>query len=117
MTVAEINKLIQELPSEERGKVSDTYHDFDTLYEFRNILFVHLINWCSDKAWKASKNADGQKWDGWFVAGIFPEPGQQITFHLPDKYWDSLNGILTFDVNPFYDGHSSEDVLNRLKTL
>ncbi len=117
MTIDQINKLIQELPPEKKGDVNDGYHSMDELYEFRNILFVNLIKCYSNDAWKASKNADGQKWDGWFVAGIFPEAGKQITFHLPDKYWDNLNEILTFEINPFYDGHSSLDVLNRLKLL
>jgi hypothetical protein len=44
MNVAEINKLIQDLPSEERGEVSDGYHDFNTLYEFRKVYNAALFN-------------------------------------------------------------------------
>jgi predicted DNA-binding ribbon-helix-helix protein len=114
--VTEINFHIQSL--ENKGKVSDGYHTFNELYECRNLLFAALVKQLKDKAWKASKNAGGEKWPGLFVVGIFPEEGKQITFHLPEKpFWDILNDITTYDINPFFDGHTAENVRNRIKDL
>lgn len=114
MTIREINQRISKLP--DRGQVSDGYHTFDELYAVRCLLFVVLIQTGKYPAWKAKANDDGQKWEGWFVAGINPEPGQQITFHLPIKYWDRLP-VNEYDVNPYYDGHNSADVAMRLERL
>lgn len=113
MTVPEINEQIKLLPTG-ANDVSDGYHTFGELYEARCLLFVALIQSYPTKAWRASRNADGQKWDGWFVCGLQPQPGSQITFHLPERYWAHLDGIETHDINPYYDGHTSQDVVDRL---
>ena len=44
MTAVEVNKLIQELPSEERGKVSDGFHSFSELYTHRCQLWITLCS-------------------------------------------------------------------------
>lgn len=113
MTLADINAAIAE-SNIDRGQVSDGYHTFGELYEARCLLFVALIQAHKDKAWRASRNADGAKWEGWFVCGIQPQAGSQITFHLPEKFWTTLDGIETHDMNPYFDGHSSKDVIDRL---
>jgi hypothetical protein len=97
-----------------RHQFSDGYHAFEELYEHRYALFVALINSNRTQAWRALANADGQKWEGWFIAGLFPEEGQQITYHLPMRFWESLDGVPWFEVNPYFDGHTSEDVIKRL---
>jgi hypothetical protein len=100
-----------------KGQFSDGYHTFEELYEHRYALFVALIKSNRDKAWRATANADGQKWEGWFVAGLFPKEGDQITYHLPMRFWEELDSIESFEVNPYFDGHTSEDVLKRLMEL
>jgi len=114
MTVAEINAAIAAAEID-RNMISDGYHTFGELYEARCLLFVALIQAHKSKSWRASRNADGQKWEGWFVCGIQPQAGRQITFHLPEKFWASLDGIETHDVNPYFDGHTGADVLKRLE--
>lgn len=118
MTVQEVNQIISNEKKNglDSSYISDGYHTFDELYEARCLLFVALIQTGKFPSWKASANHDGQKWDGWFVAGIFPEDGRQITYHLPDKYWDRLD-VEAHDINPYYDGHDSNEVLHRLNDL
>jgi len=105
------------LQTKDKSKFSDGYHSFEELYEHRYSLFIALINSNRTQAWRALANADGQKWEGWFIAGLFPEEGKQITYHLPMRFWEALEGVPWFDVNPYFDGHTSEDVINRLKSL
>jgi hypothetical protein len=100
-----------------KSQFSDGYHTFENLYEHRYALFVALINSNRTHAWRALANADGEKWEGWFIAGLFPEEGKQISYHLPMRFWEALDGVPWFEVNPYFDGHTSEDVINRLKSL
>jgi hypothetical protein len=115
MTTSEINEAILSLDA--TSDVSDGHHTFGELYDFRNLLFVIILQTHPLASWRAAKNADGSLWDGWFVAGINRAPGEQITFHLPLRLWHSLDMIETHDVNPYFDGHTSSDVLDRLKSL
>ncbi len=56
--------------------------------------------------------------DGWFILGINEARGKQITYHLPNKYWKEVSQFAdVLDEAPEFDGHSSEDVLNRLAKL
>ena len=109
----------------ETGQVSDGYHTFDELYEHRYLLFLVLLDvWKEDcdyewLPWKSKTHwMDGKLvpvWDGWFVAGMKTRTGQ-ITYHLPIKYWDKCN-VEHLEEMPAYDGHSSQDVLQRLEAL
>lgn len=97
------------------GQVSDGYHTFDELYEHRCILFVALCLAHPDLAWKARQHADGSEMPGWFIAGM-KLPTGDVTYHLPDDHWDLLRGVKIFhDGAPAWDGHTSEDVVNRLR--
>lgn len=57
------------------------------------------------------------KFDGWFVLGYGYIEGEQITYHLPLSKWDECNFAKTLDKAPKFDGHTSEDVLERIKKL
>ncbi len=139
MTVAEINKLIQELPSEERGKVNDGYHDFDTLYEFRKVYNAALFNqWALlletvpgqfdtngmnlirvkydvHKSWR---HHDGELCFGgdWFIV-VAVLPTGQISNHYHAKDWSLFRVPEVEKAKYEFDGHTSECVLNRLKQL
>lgn len=117
------------------GEVSDSFHTFNELYEHRYLLFCmasrlafdlglrgapeHLYCWKSRKHW-----IDGELvpvWDGWFVAGIAlsgfvynKEKEKMITYHLPLEYWDLFLGIEREQAPP-HDGHTSQDVIERLR--
>lgn len=120
----DLEALVTDVEREAREideNTSDGYHTFKELYEHRHTLFVSLMNLLSDtkraeKAWKSNKHHDGSMYDGWFIAGIGIEKGDQITYHLPLKYWDKLK---TNNRNraPKWDGHTSKDVIDRLTNL
>lgn len=57
------------------------------------------------------------KYYGWFILGINREKGKQISYHVPLKRWKETDFAQTLDKAPKFDGHTSQDVLNRLKTL
>lgn len=105
------NQLI--LPCEV-GQVSDGDHTFEELYDHRNTLFLALL--CQLKfAWYSRLHSDGTSFDGWFIAGIDLIEGQQITYHLPDKYLPlAEQHLLYLQKAPAWDGHTSSDVLDRL---
>jgi hypothetical protein len=110
MSILERNILILPCPV---GKVSDGFHTFDELYAHRQILFVKLMNFHPDKSLKSRKHEDGSMYEGdWFVAGMSLPTGD-ITYHLEGKCWDMVK-VQELDFAPAWDGHKSEDVLNRL---
>lgn len=115
---------------EEDMECSDGYHTFTELYDHRITLFIALCKYISDsgqyaeymhapKVWRAKKHSDGElAFTGkWFVLGIGKEEGEQITYHLPISRWNQTDFAETLDRAPKWDGHSSNDVLKRLKTL
>jgi hypothetical protein len=120
-----INHMIKESGAD-TNLISDGYHTFGELYDHRIQLFIRtcwLESFIADNAaednpvWKSKFHSDGSTWPGWFVLGINKEPGKQITYHLPMSYWDECSVAETLDQAPEFDGHTSADVLQRLKYL
>lgn len=118
-----INVLIKDLDT---NKISDGYHTFGELYEHRIALFIALCKRLSclpgdfktpydSMVWRSLKHSDGTVWDGWFILGIGVEPETQITYHLPFSKWDECRFAHTLIQAPEWDGHTSDDVLKRLK--
>jgi hypothetical protein len=107
--------------------ISDGYHTFGELYEHRIVLFIALCREIANnpayqdgqksKVWKSMAHSDGSAWKGWFIMGLGQEQGEQITYHLPIKYWDETNFANTIAQAPSFDGHSSNDVLSRISKL
>ncbi len=101
------------------GKVSDGYHTFEELYEHRCLLFLAFQSlWrrdalARDQAWKSRRHHDGTSYDGWFIAGMALPQGQ-ISYHIPEKYWD-LCDAPERETAPEWDGHTSQDVIERLR--
>jgi hypothetical protein len=93
------------------GQISDGYHTFDELYEHRHALFGALIKVYG--GWKSLCHDDGTNYDGWFIAGINLPTGT-ITYHLPISYWKTFPGE-ELNMAPYWYGHTSNDVINRLK--
>jgi len=109
-----------------RNCICDGFHTFDELYEHRIRLFISLCEFFiqgkpihdNRNVWKSWLHSDGSRYYGWFVMGIGKEFGNQITYHLPSKYWEECDKFTeTLEKAPEYDGHTSEDVLERLKNL
>lgn len=97
------------------GETSDGYHTFNELYEHRHMLFMALCTICHGVSWKSKKHNDGTEMEGWFIAGLINPENKQITYHLPIRLWDSFH-VYEFSIAPKWDGHTSADVLERLKS-
>ena len=95
--------------------VSDGYHTFRELYEHRYRLFLALMQAYYPLACKSLKNHNGSQWEGWFIAWIRLPTGQ-ISYHLPMRFWDECPGAI-HETCYDYDGHTSADVLERLKRI
>lgn len=111
---------------EENMEVSDGYHTFDELYDHRITLYIALCRTLkfalegeggNSNIWRSNVHSDGSTMEGWFVLGIGKEPGKQITYHLPLSRWEETEFAPTLDKAPEFDGHTSADVLVRLKEL
>jgi hypothetical protein len=69
------------------------------------------------EVWRSKLHSDGSSFDGWFILGIGKEKGKQITYHLPTVRWDEVSFAETLEKAPEWDGHTPDDVLERLKAL
>ena len=110
----------------EELEVSDGYHTFDELYDHRITLFIALCKQLTHQpydndakfgVWRSKRHSDGSMFDGWYVMGIGFEPGLQVTYHLPLARWEEASFAQILEVAPDFDGHTSSDVLERLKDL
>lgn len=106
------------------GKIHDGYHSFDQLYDHRIELFITICKqfiYAADQTrvvWFSEKHSDGSSYPGWFIMGIGIPKGSQITYHLPEKYLERVSNLFTrLDKAPEWDGHTSDDVIERLKKI
>ena len=127
-TIDHTNKLLQGLKEDGMSLkgISDGYHTFGELYEHRIALFIALCrmtkaesgHWTDGEVkmvWRSKLHSDGTMFDDSFILGIGRVRGHQITYHLPLSYWDMTEFAYTMDNAPEWDGHTSADVLERLK--
>lgn len=101
-------------------KISDGYHTFQELYNHRHSLVLALMSQCPENFWYSRRHSDGELCFGsgdWFIVGAtLPEAGQ-ISYHLPIELWGLASGtgaMRRYKGEP-WDGHTSEDVVNRLR--
>lgn len=105
------------------GKTSDGYHTFDELYDHRITLYIALCKIMASRystyknIWRSKLHSDGTSFDGWFILGINKTAGKQITYHLPLERWEETNFAETLEKAPEFDGHTSADVLKRIKEI
>jgi hypothetical protein len=107
------------------GQLSDGFHNFDQLYQHRIELFITVckqFRFAKDSTrvvWFSRKHSDGTEWPRWFILGIGITKGHQITYHLPvDPYLNRVSAMFEeLPQAPEYDGHTSDDVIERLKKL
>lgn len=116
---------------EDLHSVSDGYHTIAELYDHRITLYIALCkalngdlerivdgNGYGNRVWRSKTHGDGKPaYEGWFIMGIGNKPGNQISYHLPLERWEETNFAETLERAPEWDGHTSTDVLERLKTL
>ena len=134
--VAYVEELIEEGKRETITEdTSDGYHTFKELYDHRITLFITLCRFVQleddsatsfggviprSRIWRSKRHSDGQICFGTgtqFVLGIWKAAGQQITYHIPIERWAETDFAETLDTAPEWDGHTSQDVLERLKYL
>lgn len=107
------------IPMENVGKVSDGYHTFDELYEHRHLLFINLLKMMKELGYEtfySYYHSDGSCYTGWFIAGVTIN-GKQITYHIPERLAYLCEDLPVLDKAPKFDGHTSDDVLERLRQL
>lgn len=116
-----INQFIKNTQSD-TNKISDGYHTFQELYEFRKVFNAALFNeWGRTGKYevhKSLKHNDGELCfgGGWFIV-VAVLPDGQISNHYEQKDWDLFKiPIKETALYPF-DGHTAEDVLTRIKNI
>jgi len=135
-----INEKIKQ-PGINTNLISDGFHTFGELYEARKVLNAALFNeWGRGymnnqqdlkNGWdvhqvqapkhdvhKSWKHHDGELCfgGGWFIV-VAILPAGQISYHYEAKDWDLFRIPATEKTKYEFDGHTSADVLERLKNL
>lgn len=108
-------------------QVSDGYHSMDELYEHRHELFIALCylasidpeNGLAYYVWRSKKHHDDTMYEGHFILGFLLKTPteEQITYHLPLRFWDQTEFAETLEKSLEWDKHTSHDVLRRLRLL
>lgn len=122
--MSKLNKVAQEVRDTIviDENTSDGYHTFKELYEFRKLLTAnlfrewHLSLYSEDyNIHKSKRHFDGELcFEGrWFIISASLPQGQ-ITFHYKIEDWELFN-IPEKEKCLYFDGHTSQDVLDRLK--
>ena len=119
--IDDINSLI--LESKISGEIStkdisDVYHTFRELYKHRTILFAIVCNAYPEISWKSKKHFEEETdpmFNDDFIAGINTPKGP-ATYHMKLEYWNLFN-IPEIERAYPYDGHNSDEDLNRLLSL
>jgi hypothetical protein len=106
----------------DKGEISDGYHTFNELYEFRKMYNAAVFNaWAKEGLYdvhKSIRHSDGTECfgGGWFIVMAIL-PGGQISNHYRMEDWDLFQCEEVEIVKYPYDGHSAQDVLDRLKEV
>jgi len=96
------------------GEVSDGFHTFNELYEYRMLYNAHAV-----KAWtnvvKSLRHHDGELCfgGGWFIVTA-QLPTGQVSNHYRVEHWD-LFDVPEVETAPEWDGHSPAQAAQRLR--
>lgn len=112
----------EETKSKDMGEVSDGYHTFNELYEYRMLYNAALFNEFAKQGLydvhKSRKHSDGEYPFGdsnWFIV-MAELPTGQISNHYEMKDWDKFQ-IPEKPVANKWDEHSPRDVADRLTSF
>lgn len=117
LAIAEERKRVMEIDE----NTSDGYHTFKELYEYRKIYNALVFNdWSKQGIYnvhKSKKHSDGELCFGgsWFIV-VAELPTGQISNHYELKDWD-LFKCEEKEIPNQYDGHSPQDVTQRIINL
>jgi hypothetical protein len=115
-------KTLEKLPEpiEDKGNISDGYHTFNELYEYRLLYNASMFNELAKQGLydvhKSKKHSDGTIPFGdenWFIVQA-ELPTGQISNHYEMKDWELFNIPEKEKANQ-YDGHTPQDVAKRLR--
>lgn len=126
-----INPKILTIEVEDLAAISDGFHTIAELYDHRITLWIALCKMKNKlfiytteedvafdpNVWRSKLHFDGSVFEGSYILGITLKDGKQISYHLPLARWDETYFAETLDRAPLFDGHTSADVVERLKTL
>lgn len=105
----------------DKGNISDGYHTFNELYDHRNLLFINLcLTWYAERSDGTCWNNNGN-YEGYFCLYFWGHGDKQISYHIPNKYLPLVDkpfidgGLPRIEIE--WDGHTSADVIDRLKEL
>jgi hypothetical protein len=105
---------------EDKGNISDGYHTFNELYEYRMLYNASMFNELAKQGLydvhKSKRHSDGTIPFGdenWFIVQA-ELPTGQISNHYEMKDWDLFNVPEKEKANS-YDGHTPQDVAKRLR--
>lgn len=102
--------------------ISDGYHSFRELYNFRKMYNAVLFNeWAKQKKYsvhKSLKHFEGDYcFDGKYFIVVALLPTGQISNHYKLKDWDLFKIPVFSKAMIPYDGHTAKDVLTRLESF
>ena len=107
------------------GEISDGFHTFNDLYAHRTALLRALVVTNVQMCWKSRNHEEGgtPMHEGYFIVGINLARKKKthgggilktpITYHIENKYWDDFE-CHEYEYAPKWDGHTPEDVVDRL---
>lgn len=104
------------------GEISDGYHTFNQLYNFRKMYNACLFNeWAKQNKYEVHKSQLHYDGDlcfggGWFIVSANLPTGQ-ISNHYEIKDWELFKCDIADRAKYPFDGHTAEDVLDRLKGI
>lgn len=114
------DKTTVETMKEDKGNISDGYHTFNELYEYRLLYNASMFNEFAKQnlydVHKSKLHSDGTIPFGdenWFIVQA-ELPTGQISNHYEMKDWDLFQVPIKEKANP-YDGHTPHDVAKRLR--
>jgi len=121
-TIEDLNKTLNEFDYDIRSEISDGYHTFSELYLFRKVYNAVLFNQWFDlglyDVHKSKLHSDGQppfgKTDMFIVVSELTQ--SKISNHYHESDWNYFDCDEREKANE-YDGHTSNDVINRLQDL
>lgn len=115
-SVKQLNAKIKKL--ENTDDISDGYHTFEELYDFRREYHAAFVNTSGFKSIKSFRHANGEKCfgGGWFIVQTWIPNIGQISNHYESRYWDLFHCECR-DRAELWDGHTPQDVLNRLDIM
>ena len=122
MDYKQVNTIIATEINENKSLISDGYHTFSELYQYRMLYNVALFNeWYKNNLYdchKSYKHDDGELcFGGGYFIVCANLPTGQISNHYKNDYFDLFKIIETEKAKYEYDGHSPNDCLIRLKQL